>query len=152
MASAAFNSSFGGDWLSQLGGYGAPIDLGNAGLAPITGIPGLGGGPLGGGGDIVGALDRYTAGLGKMQTKDWIGAGIGGVQTLGSLIGAFGSLGLAKKQYGLQKRMMETNLTNSVQAYNTALEDKARSRAVAEGQTDSQRDEYIRSHSATTGR
>lgn len=87
-----------------------------------------------------------------MNTKDWIGAGIGGIQTIGGLIGAFGSLNLANKQYDLSKRMMETNLTNQVGAYNTALEDKARSRAVVEGQTDAERDEYIKTHSATTGR
>lgn len=128
------------------------------GGAAGAGVPGavssvLGGvGGAGGQSDIAAAIDRYNQGLGKMNTKDWIGAGIGGVQTIGGLIGAFGSLNLANKQYDLSKRMMETNLTNQVGAYNTALEDKARSRAVVEGQTDAERDEYIKAHSATTGR
>lgn len=102
-------------------------------------------------GDIASALDRYTSSLGQMKTTDWINAGLGGVQTIGGLIGAFGSLGLANKQYDLQKRMAETNLTNSVQAYNTALEDKARSRAVVEGTSAADTQAYIDSHKATTG-
>lgn len=133
---------------------------GAAGTAGVGGLPsaltavlgGAAGAGAGGQSDIAAAIDRYNSGLGKMNTKDWIGAGIGGVQTIGGLIGAFGSLNLANKQYDLSKRMMETNLTNQVGAYNTALDDKARSRQVVEGQTDAERDEYIKAHSATTGR
>ena len=132
MASEAFNNAFGGDWLNQIGQYGTlPM--------PIVS------------GDMTGALDRYTASLGKMKTGDWINAGLGGIQTIGGLIGAFGSLGLANKQFNLSKRMAETNLTNSVQAYNTALEDKARSRAVVEGTSAADTAAYIASHKATTG-
>jgi hypothetical protein len=107
---------------------------------------------LGGGGGIADALAAYSANAGKLTTKDMINTGLTGVQTLGGLIGAFGSYGLAKKNYNLQKRAMETNLTNSVGAYNTALEDKARSRAVVEGQSDAERDAYVTAHRATTGR
>lgn len=174
----AFNSAFSGDWLSQIGRYSAPQlgqsvaptlapnpfrtqttpGVGSAGAggglpsALTTVLGGAAGAGAGGQTDIAAAIDRYNSGLGKMNTKDWIGAGIGGVQTIGGLIGAFGSLNLANKQYDLSKRMMETNLTNQVGAYNTALDDKARSRQVVEGQTDAERDEYIKAHSATTGR
>lgn len=164
MASLAFNNAFGGDWLSQLSQYGSQPAIPSYTPAPnpfraqVTSQPGVAPvasaltGGAAGQGDIAGALDRYTAGLGKMKTTDWINAGLGGVQTIGGLIGAFGSLGLANKQYDLQKRMMETNLTNSVMAYNTALEDKARSRAVVEGISDADSQAYIDSHKATTGK
>ena len=131
-ASKAFNDAFGGDWRNQICQYGTlPMPVDPNGMA--------------------GALDRYTASLGKMKTGDWINAGLGGIQTIGGLIGAFGSLGLANKQFNLSKRMAETNLTNSVQAYNTALEDKARSRAVVEGTSAADTAAYIASHKATTG-
>lgn len=100
---------------------------------------------------MAGALDRYTQSLGQMNTKDWINAGLGGVQTIGGLIGSFGSLNLANKQYNLQKRMLETNLTNQVTAYNTALEDKARQRAVVEGISDADTAAYIDKHKAVNG-
>lgn len=146
--SSAFNSILGNpSWMDQISSFSAPGQLVPMQINSITDIAG----PNADAG-FASALDRYSAGLGKMQTKDWIGAGLGGLQTIGGLIGAFGSLNLANKQYGLQKRMAETNLTNSVQAYNTALEDKARSRAVMEGQSEAERDEYIRRNSATTGR
>jgi hypothetical protein len=103
---------------------------------------------MGGGGSLADALSAYTANAGKFSTKDMINTGLTGVQTIGGLIGAFGSLGLAKKQYGLSKRMAETNLSNSVGAYNNALDDKARSRAVVEGQSDTERDAYIAANRA----
>jgi hypothetical protein len=172
VASEAFNNAFGGDWLQSLNGLDSqkfapvvqkPIQIPyQAGAIPITNADVLGTdwsktlpsaltGGAAGDASIAGALDRYTASLGKMKTGDWINAGLGGVQTIGGLIGAFGSLGLANKQFNLSKRMAETNLTNSVQAYNTALEDKARSRAVMEGTSAADTAAYIASHKATTG-
>lgn len=77
-----------------------------------------------------------------------IGAGLSGIQTIGGLISSFGALDLAKKQFNLQRDVLNTNLNNQITAYNTALDDKARSRAVMEGQSDSERDAYIEKNKA----
>ena len=39
--------------------------------------------------------------------------------------------------------MTNTNLNNSIQSYNTSLEDRARARGVMEGQSDEQVQSYI---------
>lgn len=107
---------------------------------------------------LASALSGYNAGTGNaanglfgLSLKDTIGAGLSGLSTIGGLVGSLGSLSLANKQYDLQKQAYTTNLANSVQAYNTSLEDKARSRGVVEGQSDSQVQAYIDAHKATTG-
>lgn len=112
------------------------------GLAPVNTsvISGFGQGAQGGGGLF-----------GGMTGAQGIGLGLQGLQTIGGLIGSFGQLGLAKKQFKLQKDVLNTNLTNQIQAYNTSLDDKARSRAKAEGQSDSERDAYIEENKARRG-
>ena len=130
------------------------------GISPVSAInnfslPGVDYKPTGfGTGVAAGAtgLDGLSAALAKprpMGVWDKVGVGLSGLQTIGGLIGAFGSLGLAKKQFQLQSDMMNTNLKNQILAYNTALEDKARSRAAVEGQTAAQSQAYIDSHKAT---
>ena len=69
--------------------------------------------------------------------------GLGGLQTLGNLWGGFKSLGLAEKQFDFSKMIAEKNLNNSTQSYNTALEDRINSRAVAQGMSDQDRQAYI---------
>lgn len=73
--------------------------------------------------------------------------GIGGLQTLGNLWGGFKSLGLAEKQFDFSKMIAEKNLNNSTQSYNTALEDRINSRAVAQGMSDQDRQAYINKNS-----
>lgn len=73
--------------------------------------------------------------------------GFGALKSLGSLYAAFQSNALAKKQFNFQKDAYNQNLTNSIQSYNTALSDRARSRAVMEGQTDAERDAYVSQNS-----
>ncbi len=124
---AAFNQPFdplgGGHSLAQVGSVNQPLQTGLFG----------GGGALG-------------TGLSGLQLFN---AGMGGLQTIGGLIGSLGSLSLARKSFNLQKDALNTNLTNQIQAYNTALEDRARSRAVVEGQSDQERDAYIAANKAT---
>jgi hypothetical protein len=74
-------------------------------------------------------------------------AALGGLQTIGNIWSAWQANKLAKKQFKLTKNLSETNLLNSIKSYNTALFDRARSRAAMEGQTDAERDAYIRDHS-----
>ncbi len=71
--------------------------------------------------------------------------------TIGNLLMANQQNKLAKKQFAFQKEFANTNLSNQIKSYNTALEDRARSRAVVEGQTDAQRDSYIDRNRATRG-
>lgn len=73
--------------------------------------------------------------------------GFGALNSIGNLYASLQSLSLAKKQFAFQKDAYNQNLTNSIQSYNTALDDKARSRAVMEGQTDAERDAYIEKNS-----
>lgn len=73
--------------------------------------------------------------------------GFGALNSIGNLYAAFQSNALAKKQFNFQKNAYNQNLTNSIQSYNTALADRARSRAVMEGQTDAQRDAYVSENS-----
>ena len=67
---------------------------------------------------------------------DWTNknaAGLGSLaQGLGALSGMyFGSrqLGLAREQLGFQKEAFNTNMRNSIQSYNTSLEDRIRGRS-----------------------
>lgn len=68
---------------------------------------------------------------------------LGGLQTAGGLYNAFQGNRLARDQFRFSKEFANTNLNNSMQTYNTQLEDRARSRAVVEGQSDAERDAYI---------
>ncbi len=72
---------------------------------------------------------------------------LSGIQTIGNLWSMWQQNKLAKKQFKLTKDVTNTNLANQIKSYNTALFDRARGRAVMEGQTDAQRDAYIASHS-----
>lgn len=69
--------------------------------------------------------------------------GLSGLSTLGNLWGAWQSNRLARDQLNFTKDVTNTNLNNSIQSYNTALEDRARSRAAMEQQTPQQMQDYI---------
>lgn len=63
-------------------------------------------------------------------------AAIGGLTSLGNLAMGFKSYGLAKDQAKLTKEVTNTNLNNSITAANGALEDRLRTRAQMNGQSD----------------
>lgn len=110
-----------------------------------------------GGGDSSGGIGSFLNGIfgGGGSTPDATGgAGFGlNTGTGRGVLGALGTAGnlwqswnanqLAQKTFNFQRNLANTNLTNSIRAYNTQLEDRARSRAVVEGQTDQQRQDYI---------
>lgn len=63
--------------------------------------------------------------------------------TLGGLYGSFQQLGLAKDALNFQKDTYRENMTNQKKSYNTAVRDRADSRAAGLGWSDAQRDEYV---------
>lgn len=69
--------------------------------------------------------------------------GLSGIGTLGNLWGAWQSNRLARDQLNFTKDVTNTNLNNQIQSYNTALEDRARSRGAMEGQTTAETQSYI---------
>lgn len=87
-----------------------------------------------------GAGGGLFAGMNGMDTAK---LALGGLQTIGSLWGAFQSAKMAKKQFNFTKDITETNLANQIRSYNTQLEDRSRSRAVMEGQSAAQAQDYI---------
>ena len=61
-----------------------------------------------------------------------------GLEGLGSVLGgitALGGLNQAKRQFEFDKNITRTNINNSVQAYNTTLNDRANARAAMAGST-----------------
>lgn len=69
--------------------------------------------------------------------------GLQGLGALGNLWGAWQSNKLARDQLDFTKRFATANLANQTQAYNTALEDRARARAAVEGQNSQQQQDYV---------
>lgn len=77
-----------------------------------------------------------TNGSGLGFNLGTLGVGVNGLAALGGLLQGQKAFGLAKDQFNFAKSTTNTNLNNSIKSYNTALEDRLRSRGVAEG-TDS---------------
>lgn len=69
--------------------------------------------------------------------------GLAGLNTVGSLYGAFQANNLAKDQFAYTKKITDTNLANQLKSYNTGLSDKATARGSVEGWSDSQTQDYI---------
>jgi hypothetical protein len=84
--------------------------------------------------------------FGNMNFMDTAELALGGLQTIGSLWGAWQANKLAGENLAFQKEAYNTNLANSISAYNTALDDKIRSRAKTEGMSDAEAQAYIDEH------
>ena len=68
---------------------------------------------------------------------------LGGVSALTNLWGANKQMKLAEDQFDFTKKIATTNLNNQVKSYNTALEDRIRSRAAVEGSSSAEAEAYL---------
>jgi hypothetical protein len=103
----------------QNGGSGSPGGIGGSSIYGVNGWGGIG---------IPGTGLSTPLGfnLGTANTA------LGGLQAVGNLWQAWEANKLAKQQFAYQKRITDANLANQISSYNTALEDRIRSRAAAE--------------------
>lgn len=92
-----------------------------------------------------------VGGFGSLDFGQKVNMGLQGVGTVANLVLGLKQLSLANKQYGLQKRAFETNLTNQVRSYNDSMADRLRARAVTETGNTNGVDQQIRERSLTTG-
>jgi|SRR5690606_19151070 len=82
-------------------------------------------------------------GLSGFLQSDGFRTGLQGVQSLANLWNAFQANKLARQQFRFTRNFANANLANQTQSYNTALEDRARSRGVMEGRSQAEVDSYI---------
>lgn len=75
--------------------------------------------------------------------------GLGALGSLAGIYSGFQANKLAKDQLNFTKSVTNTNLNNQIKSYNTALEDRARSRATAENRDQSSADAYIAANKLT---
>ncbi len=93
--------------------------------------------------DILKGLQGNGAGTGLGFN---IGTGqlaLGGLSALTNLWGANKQMKLAEDQFDFTKKIATTNLNNQVKSYNTALEDRIRSRAAMEGSSSADAEAYL---------
>lgn len=121
---------------SSIGSYSLPS-------IPEMSIPNITGGmsPLVAGQPSNVPLPNNQAGFGfNIPT---ISLGLGALNSFAGIYGALQANSLAKKQFNMQRSVANANLANQIQSYNTALEDRSRSRAVMEGQSDAEAQAYV---------
>lgn len=123
----------------------APVSgiSGTGSTSDLSSILGFGSGPVFPPAPGQNQAKGFFGGMGGM---DALKLGLGGLQTIGNLWQAWESNKLAKQQFGLQKNLAQTNLTNQISSYNTSLEDRINSRYVTEGKSGDQAAAYIASH------
>lgn len=97
--------------------------------------------------DMTQGLVGQDSGLGF--NMDTLKLGFGALGALGSIYNGFNANKLANKQYKLAKEMANANLTNQIKSYNTALEDRIRSRYGVEGRSQEEADAYISANKLT---
>ena len=97
-------------------------------------------------------FDKPTVTEGGMMQKgglnlEGLGNIMGGIGSLANIYSSLQAIGVAKDNLNFQKEAFGTNLGNQRQSYNTALEDRTRSRMHTEGKTSADVDAYLAKHS-----
>ncbi|MCR5943475.1 hypothetical protein FG152_22085 [Ochrobactrum sp. XJ1] len=98
---------------------------------------------VGTGGGVAGAPGTAGTGSGLGFNMGTLNVALQGLSTIGSLWQAWEANKLAKEQFKTSKAFANANLANQIQSYNTALEDRSRSRAFTEGQSAEEAQSYI---------
>lgn len=138
-----------GSQMSAMGTGALDYSLGSPAMAPVSGSP------MPGVTVQSPTTPGVTGGVGPQQgsgpgfwSKDG-GAGLilGGVQVLGNLWSSYQAHKMAKEQMAFAREQWDTNLANQTQTYNTALEDRIRSRHFTEGKGSGETDAYLAEHS-----
>lgn len=143
-------SSILGSGSSPAGGFTPGSISGYDSLAPTSDFSNLTGGDFNFTPDglNLGGMSGSNGFLGTgMSGMQFAGQAMGGLETLGKLWGGLQMLNLAKKQFAFSKDFSTANMGNQIKSYNTALADRARSRAVMESQTPDQMNSYVSSNS-----
>lgn len=106
------------------------------------------------------SLEGFTPSLGAGANPGWMGIqglganvdtlklGVGALQGFAGLWNGFQQNKLAKASFNHQKGILDTNMANSIKAYNLSIDDKFRSRAVVEGMSNADRDAAIERNKA----
>lgn len=122
--------------------FGADPRMGN--MLPATSTLGLGSvQDLGAASPSI--WDRFSALIGDRDKMEGMGSLMGGLGALGGMYLGGRQLGLARDQLGLQREAFNANLNNSIQSYNTRLEDRIRGRSSNPNEADIQA--YLARHS-----
>lgn len=124
---------------------------GTGSTADLSSILGYGNGPAGAFPSAPGG-NQSSGFFGGMGGMDGLKLALGGLQTIGNLWQAWEANKLAKQQFSMQKNVAQTNLTNQISSYNTALEDRINSRYVTEGKSPTDAAAYINSHKLADAR
>lgn len=96
-------------------------------------------------------MDNYTLGYNNQAAQapgfgfnmPTLQLGLTGLSTLAGIFNSFSQNKQQRDQFDYYRRMADTNMNNSIQNYNTRLEDRARARIAAEGGTQEDLDAYL---------
>lgn len=99
--------------------------------------------PSGGNQSMLGGLGNSLTNAGIGLNLPTMQLGLSGLGALNSIFQGRQANRLARDQLNFTRDVTNTNLNNQVQSYNTALEDRARSRGVVEGRSSDYTDKYI---------
>ncbi len=86
-----------------------------------------------------------SGGMTSPQLTGWqkFGYVTDGLGAIGGLWGSIQQNKIAKQQLALSREAFETNIRNSIQSYNTTLEDRIRARYAMEGRGSGEADAYL---------
>lgn len=94
-----------------------------------------------GGADLVGG--NFLSGTGLGANLGTLNFGLGALGSLNSIMNGFKANRLARDQFNFTRDTANTNLNNSIQSYNTALEGRTRARTAQEGGSAAEAAAYV---------
>jgi len=115
---------------------GSPMVMGasNPQAAYIQGVTGGGGAP---------SVGQQTPSSGFGANLGTAQLALSGLQSIGSIWGAYEANKLAKQQLAFQKEVWNTNLANQIKSYNTNMSDRINARSFVEGRPEGYSQQYL---------